>query len=156
MGVSGCRRLGVCKASSIPSRPHGHYSRVEKQSYFPRRRYANTPTRRHASPADGPFCSQEYTCYFEDRTLILSGSCGNQPEVRAGVGFSRVRWTARRLKQLALRHLDVPNRKFTEKLAPLLNCKSATKHGARQPASFLNQHLARGNDSCGNNSLDVD
>ena len=25
--------------------------RAEKQSYFPRRRYANTPTRRHASPA---------------------------------------------------------------------------------------------------------
>ncbi len=45
--VSADRRLGVCKASSIPSRPPGHYSRVEKRSYFPIRRY--TPTRR---PAD--------------------------------------------------------------------------------------------------------
>jgi hypothetical protein len=41
-----CRRIGVCKASSSPSRPPGHY-RAEKQSYF----RANTPTRRHASPA---------------------------------------------------------------------------------------------------------
>src|SRR5271166_254153 len=39
------RCVGVCKASSTPSRPPDHYSRVEKQSYFPRRRYANTPTR---------------------------------------------------------------------------------------------------------------
>ena len=29
---------------------YDHYSGVEKQSHFPRRRYANTPTRRHASP----------------------------------------------------------------------------------------------------------
>ena len=49
------RRVGVCKASSTPSRAHDHYSGVEKQSYFPRRRYANTPTCRHASPAGGPF-----------------------------------------------------------------------------------------------------
>src|ERR1700692_3245338 len=45
IGVSVCRRVGVCKASSTPSRPPDHYSRVEKQSYFPRRRYADTPTR---------------------------------------------------------------------------------------------------------------
>ena len=32
----GCRRVGVCKASSTPSRPPDHYSGVEKQSYFPR------------------------------------------------------------------------------------------------------------------------
>jgi hypothetical protein len=44
------RRVGVCRASSTPPRPPGHYIRVEKQSYLPRRRYANTPTRRHASP----------------------------------------------------------------------------------------------------------
>src|SRR5271165_692723 len=49
IGVSACRRVGVCKASSIPSRPPDHYSRVEKQSYFPGRPYAKTPTRRHAS-----------------------------------------------------------------------------------------------------------
>ena len=40
-----CRRVGACKASSTPWRPPNHYNRVEKQSYFPRRRYANTPTR---------------------------------------------------------------------------------------------------------------
>ena len=41
------RRVGVCKASSIPSRPPGHHSRVEKnESFFPPD--ANTPTRRHA------------------------------------------------------------------------------------------------------------
>ena len=34
-----------------PSVPSRIYSGAEKQSYFPRRRYANTPTRRHASPA---------------------------------------------------------------------------------------------------------
>src|ERR1700692_145956 len=45
IGVSVCRRVGVCKASSTPSRPPDHYSRVEKQSYFPRRRYADPPTR---------------------------------------------------------------------------------------------------------------
>ena len=45
------RRFDVCKTSSTSSRPPGHYSRVEKQSYFPKRRYADTPTRRHASPS---------------------------------------------------------------------------------------------------------
>jgi hypothetical protein len=55
IGVSECRRVGVCKASSTSSRPPGHCSHVEKQSCFSKRRYANTPTRRHASPAGGPF-----------------------------------------------------------------------------------------------------
>ena len=43
---------------STPSRPPGHYSRVEKHSYFRIRRYANTPTRRHAPAAAGPFSTQ--------------------------------------------------------------------------------------------------
>src|SRR5271165_3766088 len=34
IGASACRRVGVCKASSTASRPPGHHSRVEKQSYF--------------------------------------------------------------------------------------------------------------------------
>ena len=46
----GSRRVGVCKASSTPSRPLDHYNGVEKQSHFRKRRYANTPTRRYASP----------------------------------------------------------------------------------------------------------
>ena len=39
------RRVDGYKAPSTPSRPPGHYSRVEKQSYFPKRRYADPPTR---------------------------------------------------------------------------------------------------------------
>ena len=39
IGVSVCRRL---QRSSTLSRPPDHYSRVEKQSYFARRQYADT------------------------------------------------------------------------------------------------------------------
>ena len=35
VGVSVCRRVGVCRPSSTPPRPPGHYSRVEKQSIAP-------------------------------------------------------------------------------------------------------------------------
>jgi hypothetical protein len=52
IGVSVCRRLQSIINSVETS---WYYSRAEKQSYFPGRRYANTPTRRHASPAGGPF-----------------------------------------------------------------------------------------------------
>src|SRR5580704_16156364 len=48
IGVSVCRRLQSIINSVETS---WYYSRAEKQSYFPRRRYANTPTRRHAPPA---------------------------------------------------------------------------------------------------------
>ena len=58
IGVSACGRVGGCKASSIPSRPPGHYSRVEKQSYFPRRPYANTPTRPYV-----PLAVVQSLCY---------------------------------------------------------------------------------------------
>src|SRR5271166_5456865 len=63
--VSVCRRVGVCKASSTLSRPPDHYSRVEKQSYFPRRRYANTPTRRHAPQSAAHFERNDVTIICE-------------------------------------------------------------------------------------------
>jgi hypothetical protein len=61
-----CRRVGVCKASSTPSRPPDHYSGVQKQSYFPRRRYANTPTRFPSSPKTKETRSFVFVIDFSD------------------------------------------------------------------------------------------
>src|SRR5271165_5798373 len=46
--VSAYRRIGVSAFAEYhqpPSRPPNHHSHVEKRTCFPRRRYANTPTR---------------------------------------------------------------------------------------------------------------
>ena len=50
IGVSAYRRVGVCKASSTPSRPPDHYSDVEK-AVFPD---ADTPIRRSADTFPPP------------------------------------------------------------------------------------------------------
>jgi hypothetical protein len=42
IGGSACRRVGVCKESSASWIPPGQCSHVEKQSYLPRRRPADT------------------------------------------------------------------------------------------------------------------
>jgi hypothetical protein len=51
IGVSVCRRLQSIINSVETS---WYYSRAEKQSYFPGRRYANTPTRRPADTLPQP------------------------------------------------------------------------------------------------------
>ena len=45
IGGSAFGRMGVCKEPGASWIPPGQYSHVEKQSYFPRRRCADTPTR---------------------------------------------------------------------------------------------------------------
>jgi hypothetical protein len=72
-----CRRVGVCKASSTPSRPPDHYSGVQKQSYFPRRRYANTPTRFPSSPKTKETRSFVFVIGFSDpRGLEAAATAG--------------------------------------------------------------------------------
>jgi hypothetical protein len=69
IGESASRRVGVCKASSTSSRPPDYCSRVEKQSYFRRRRYADTPIR---PPADTP---PQPTAHFDRNNVpAISGT----------------------------------------------------------------------------------
>jgi hypothetical protein len=73
-GSRGSASLPVAGASVNqivkPSVPSRIYSGAEKQSYFARRRYANTPTRRHASPAGSDLD------YSVQLTFILDSSEG--------------------------------------------------------------------------------
>ena len=58
IGVSACGRVGVCKASSIVE-TSGHYSRVEKQFYFP----ADTPKKMLAIAATRASADLERRCH---------------------------------------------------------------------------------------------
>jgi len=57
-------RVGVCKELSNFVEASCHCSRVEKQSYFPRRRYAHTPTRRYASLRSGVVRPETFLLQF--------------------------------------------------------------------------------------------
>jgi hypothetical protein len=59
IGVSAGRRVGVCGEPSALWGPPGRRSHVEKQSYFARRRYADTPTRFPWRPS-GKFFTTRY------------------------------------------------------------------------------------------------